>query len=513
MDEAVWVAEGDMMLPDTSAPPPAAEFPSAPTRPSSYRRLLEVGCLVVSGLLLFRAVCAEPYEVPTGSMAPALLGHHRSTTCPKCGYPIDVGLGGHERDVAVCPNCGCEDVSLADCPVVAGDHVLVNKNVFDWRRPRRWEMAVFRSPLEPTRTFVKRVVGLPGETVQVADGDVYRFGKLARKSLAELKTLRIPLCDYNFRPSPGGWAYRWEARGAGASVQDQYLELAAAGDPERYQWLVYRNSRPGSAKAQPMLDEYSYDGRDGGAGEPVHDFQVECDLEVRGGDGWVALGITDGHDDLLAELPVGALKEGTRLREVPPEPAARTAGRGRSAAVLEHTTRPGPDGVDGGGLLQAAPGFGLMAGRTYHVELAFVDRRLTLAVDGLCPFEAVDQQAVAERGEVARPVRLGARGADVRVHNFRLYRDVHYTASGRHGVRAPVRLGAGEYFVLGDNSPSSDDSRFWSDAEGRPVPVPEANLLGKPFLVHMPSRRVEWDALGRHWQYQGLDWGRVRWLR
>ena len=114
---------------------------------------------------------------------------------------------------------------------------------------------------------------------------------------------------------------------------------------------------------------------------------------------------------------------------------------------------------------------------------------------------------------MARPVRLGARGADVRVHHFRLFRDVHYTAAGRHGVRAPVRLGAGEYFVLGDNSPSSEDSRFWSDAEGRPVPVPEVNLLGKPFLVHMPSRRVEWDALGRHWQYQGLDWGRVRWLR
>ena len=36
--------------------------------------------------------------------------------------------------------------------------------------------------------------------------------------------------------------------------------------------------------------------------------------------------------------------------------------------------------------------------------------------------------------------------------------------------------------------------------------------LGKPFLVHMPSRPVTWDALGRHGEYQGLDWRRVRWL-
>src|SRR5690349_9074389 len=197
--------DGDVMLQETATPPPAPESrpapappPPAPARPSPYRRLVEVSCLVVSLLLLFRAVCAEPYEVPTGSMAPALLGHHRSTVCPKCGYPIDVGLGGHERDTTACPNCGYESVSLAGCPAVAGDHVLVNKNVFDWRRPRRWEMAVFRSPLDPARTFVKRIVGLPGETIQITDGDVYRFGKLARKSLAEFKALRIPRCDYNF---------------------------------------------------------------------------------------------------------------------------------------------------------------------------------------------------------------------------------------------------------------------------------------------------------------------------
>ena len=162
---------------------------------------------------------------------------------------------------------------------------------------------------------------------------------------------------------------------------------------------------------------------------------------------------------------------------------------------------------------RTAPEIGLTAGKTYHVELAFVDRRLTLAVDGACPFAPVDRPAVADRPGVARPVRLGARGADVRFHNFRIFRDIHYTETGRHGVAAPVRLGAGQYFVLGDNSPNSDDSRFWSDRDGRPAPVPAANLLGKPFVVHLPSRVVRRDAFGRHWEYQGLDVGRVRWLR
>jgi signal peptidase I len=478
-------------------------------QPSHYRRLVEISGLVISGLLLFRALGAEPYEVPTGSMAPALLGHHRTVLCPHCGTPVDVGLGGHERDITFCPNCGHTDLSVADAPPVAGDHLLVNKNVFDWRRPRRWEMVVFRSPLERGRTFVKRVVGLPGEAVRLHDGDVTIDGDLARKSLAEFKAVRIPLCDYDHRPAPDGWAYRWDVQGDGAAVRDDHLALDAGGDPDHVARLVYRNGPPNGAKARPLTDEYSYNGRDVGRADFVHDFGMECDLEVLQGDGWVDFGITDGHDDLLVELPVGARKGGARVADVTPrsEPRiARPAVRGVRESV--------PAAVPFDGVCRTAPEFALAAGRTYRVELAFVDRRLTLAVDGTLPFAPVDRPLLAEeRGPVTRPVRLGARGVAVRVRHFRLFRDVHYVEAGRHAVRAPVRLGAGEYFVLGDNSPNSDDNRFWTDAEGRPVPVPAANLLGKPFVVHLPSRRVQWDGLGRHWEHQGLDWHRVRWLR
>jgi signal peptidase I len=442
-------------------------------------------------------------------MAPALLGHHRSITCPHCGARVDVGLGGRERDHTFCPNCGHTDLYVGDAPPVAGDHLLVNKNVFDWRRPRRWEMVVFRSPLEPGRTFVKRVVGLPGEAVLLHDGDVTIDGELARKSLAEFKAVRIPVCDYNHRPAPDGWAYRWEAQGVGAAVRDDHLALDAAGDPDRFQWLVYRNGPPGSTKSQPLTDESSYNGGSAGRPGPVHDFEMECDLEVRRGDGWAALGVTDGHDDLVVELPVGTLKGGTRVVEAAPRPEPRNARQPARGVRESVPATPPSDGID-----RTAPEFALAAGKTYHVELAFVDRRLTLTVNGACPFPPVDRPLLAEeRAGVARPVRLGARGVEVRVRNFRLFRDVHYTEAGRHAVRTAVRLGAGEYFVLGDNSPNSDDNRFWSDAEGRAVPVPAANLLGKPFVVHMPSRLVRWQALGRQWEHQGLDWGQVRWLR
>ena len=98
---------------------------------------------------------------------------------------------------------------------------------------------------------------------------------------------------------------------------------------------------------------------------------------------------------------------------------------------------------------------------------------------------------------------------------IRVYRDIYYTGSlalgGRRpfGVDEPYALKDDEFFVLGDNSPVSNDSRFW---ESSPV-VPGDRFLGKPFLVHMPAKIVKASWLGKTWEYQGVDWGRVRWLR
>jgi signal peptidase I len=455
------------------------------------RRFLETTLLALCALLLFRAVGAEPYGVPTGSMAPTLLGNHKAVVCPRCGYTVRVGSGdrGAHAAGAACPNCGCPDLGLDQAPVCRGDHLLANKGLYDWRRPRRWEMAIFLSPVDDAKVFVKRVVGLPGESVQVRDGDIYVDHELARKTLAELKALRIPVFDNNYQPGGDGWRARWLTQPErGPSPQDGTgLRLDAQGAGEAYQWLVYRHTFATTDKARPIFDEYAYNGSDPArAPEPVHDFMIDCDLEVRAGDGWLALGLDDGGSEVLAELPVGALKDGTHLSEL----------LGRE---------------DGGEqtVYRTAPTTGLVTGRTYHVEFAFADRRASLALDGRELFAPVDRPGLPRRAEVVKPARIGARGVEVVVHNFRLFRDVHYTAAGRHGVQAPVRLGAGQYFVLGDNSPNSDDSRFWSDGDGRPRLVTEASFRGKPFLLHLPSH-MEGGGDGR--LEPRVDWGRVRWL-
>jgi len=72
--------------------------------------------------------------------------------------------------------------------LLIGDHLLVNKLVYspsagDWegallgKKPiGRGHVIVFKSPEDPSRDFIKRVIGLPGETVELRDGFVYVDG-------------------------------------------------------------------------------------------------------------------------------------------------------------------------------------------------------------------------------------------------------------------------------------------------------------------------------------------------
>lgn len=464
--------------------------------------------------LLVRVIAVEPFGVPTGSMAPALIGNHREGPCPRCGHPVRVGApsagypADHYASVA-CPNC-LKRFSLADAIDLNGDRLLVDKNVYNLRRPRRWEMAVFHcpdpNPKEFRRPYVKRVLGLPGESITIVEGDGYANGELLRKGLTELRETRVVVFELAHSPRPDGWGVRFLVEPAendprlppasnkrpepadSSVVRDGELVLDAAASPQATAAVTYRNWNLDDRREDPVRAWSSYDGVPRAFNQlpPANDFSISCEVEVvsASGEASFACRLTDGADSVHAEVSVGARSDGL--------------------AVVGH---------DGKKPLGSFRGVSLETGRKHRVEFSFVDRRVILAIDGRIEVPPADLLAAAKRPEVRRPLQFGARGCRLIVRNLKLYRDTYYTQFGENGTVGedgkpnPALLGPDEYFMVGDNSGNSQDSRKWP----RPG-VPEAEFIGKPFLIHQPLRPARVSVGGRERVFQTVDWSRLRWL-
>jgi signal peptidase I len=136
-----------------------------------------------------------------------------------------------------------------------------------------------------------------------------------------------------------------------------------------------------------------------------------------------------------------------------------------------------------------------------RLEVSAIDRRLSVALDGVPLFDPIDYEGPSSVGfgSHSSPIALGVLGGSMEVRRMRIYRDLYYTgnlAGGPRrlfGVDSVQRLGPDEFFVLGDNSPVSNDSRFW---EKSPV-VRGEQFLGKPFLVHLPGQVCVLRVFGR----------------
>jgi signal peptidase I len=132
-----------------------------------------ISLLAVYGI---RYYVYEAFHIPTNAMAPTLLGIHSESPCPRCGHPA-YGAPADSRDGAMPPivlmNCSKEYQAVSVATPVEkkgdGDRILACKLI----TPRRWDMIVFRYPEDPTVSYVKRLVGLPGERLEIRDGGIW----------------------------------------------------------------------------------------------------------------------------------------------------------------------------------------------------------------------------------------------------------------------------------------------------------------------------------------------------
>ncbi len=496
-------------------PPSACDEPTA-ARPSAFRPA-DVVQTVLTGLILafvFRDFLVEPFIIPTGSMADTLLGAHATRVCPACGWEFDVGpLRGTASVPAgflvppevVCPNCRLT-IELAGELVAtkAGDRLLVHKWPYVLGGPfgpRRWDVIVFRDPSDATQHYVKRLIGLPGETIELVDGDVFVNGRIARKPPEVQRVLWFPVFDQAHLPDPAATSGRWarwvpegasDADGAGWSGLDtRVVRYDGLDDAPRA--LAFA---PDTAREYP-LDFYAHNRRSSGA--LFGDARILCELVLHAGDGTCRWELARAGRLFRAEL--------------------RRDGR------LELTVL---DAQTGTGLarLAAPPGSPYALKRPIAVEFGHVDQRAYLRIDGREVLATTDAEYSVSPDELraaptARPVELRIVAHNVRLEfrQLRVERDLHYTCHAGRARRAcagePFALRAGEYFVLGDNSPDSHDSREWTEAgvhlpaDYRPGTVREDQIVGAAAFVYLPGL-LPLDAGGR---LAVPDVGRTRLVR
>lgn len=151
------------------------------------RESLESIVVAFTLAFIFRAFIVEAFVIPTGSMAPTLYGQQITHTCSTCGFEyahgVDQVLPEKPRDLRLrCPNCASERDRIAGRELLrpsSGDRILVHKWPFSLGgklAADRWDVTVFKDPHNGTINYIKRLVGKPGEILQIIHGDIYAAG-------------------------------------------------------------------------------------------------------------------------------------------------------------------------------------------------------------------------------------------------------------------------------------------------------------------------------------------------
>ena len=105
--------------------------------------------------LAIRSCVIEPYNIPSSSLVPTLLvGDYLFVT------KFDYGYSKHSFPLSV--------------PLIPKGRVLAN-------HPQRGDIVVFKKPPEDKTDYIKRVIGLPGDTIQVKGGRLYINGALVAR--------------------------------------------------------------------------------------------------------------------------------------------------------------------------------------------------------------------------------------------------------------------------------------------------------------------------------------------
>jgi len=515
-----------------------------PSSESSVKETLTSIVIAFVVAFVFRGFVLEPFLIPTGSMAPTLMGAHMRFTGPDTGYSWAVGPWSYTnpRDaqtpervqrnqvtggpVTVHDPMSQQELTRAGVLSRSGDRIFVLKSLYNAFDPRRFEVIVFKNPSDPRENYIKRLVGLPGEQIAIVDGDIFA------RPLDALSPSAV-------REGPEAWSdTSWRIARKSERVQ------CAVWQPVFDSRCTPLSSLRGTSST-PFRPPWI-----GGAG-----WEIEGRLHYAfTGAGRTTLSWDDAARPVTDFCPYNELPQAPRVvfpvSDVRVTLAINPAAAGQSVAFVlrtrRHEFRAGVEGSRATIAMRPAPAEGqdpdpwrtladeplareLPVGEFTDLEFWHADQALALFVGGTrvagaeydwTPARRLEEtvgsgpEANAERPPERTPladprnyprpaVSIEFDGGGFELARVSLSRDLYYQPRDPGGNRlafgaTPSRmptLNGDQFFVCGDNSGASLDARLWdfvdpwvSEQVDPTVGVVHRDLLvGRAFFVYFPA--------------------------